>query len=984
MGFYSENSGAQGLVYQGTWDALLNIPSLTSGIGTQGEYYIVSVAGNTNLNGVTDWQIGDWAVFNGTVWQKIDNSDAITSVGLTMPSAFAVANSPLTSSGTIAVTGAGTAAQYVRGDGQLATFPNASSGGSSVNYYLNGSVAASVLGYQQMSNTAIIGAGTDFPLLGNGLIAEFLTDVANPNRLEIPAGSWNFEMYFSMSSSGGNTKFYVELLKYDGATFTSIASSSAIPEQITGGTAIDLYLTSLAVPQTVLLASDRLAVRVYIVNNSGGRTAILHTENSHLCEIITTFAGGVSAINGLTANTQYFATGSSGVNFNISSLLDTHTFNLPTASAINRGALSSADWTTFNGKVAGAGTTNYVAKFTGASAIGDSLIFDDATNVGIGTTAPLSKLGVLGSVSVGATFGAIAAPTSGAIIEGITSIGASSPVVRLGQKFAISNSTAYGGMAINCWSAGGGCGLLDLNNSNSNTEGNYAVRTNNQLMGALVFRGSDGTAFINGAAIQGVVNGTPSAGIMPTDLQFIISSSTTQNVERMRITNTGNVGIATTVPATKLDVRTNVAYRGVIEATSSFVAGGFYGAFRAMPSDGTVLDKAGLYMGSIGADNAVISSNTTYRNSGFWQSSSTTGSIIQLATGDIYFYTNSSLTANTDYVPTTRLFIKSTGNVGIGTIVPDTKLHVVGTSGTTIKIVDGNQAVGRVLTCDANGVGSWAAAASSGWGILGNAGTVAATNFIGTTDNIGFSFRVNNLKAGRIDVETTGNTYFGIKAGNVDAGLNFNTGIGLQALKSNTTGALNVAIGYLAMSVNTTGAYNTSIGVGALENNSVASRSTSIGYEANRYQGGGDNTAIGYRAAGVGFSGTSIKNTSIGASALTNNEGNENTAVGYQAGSNVSTGINNTLIGSNTGLGITTGNRNTVIGATVTGLASGLSNNIILADGAGVVRLQFNNTGVLSLTGPTVTVVNPTLPNRTIAITVGGTVYYVHAKTSND
>ena len=288
------------------------------------------------------------------------------------------------------------------------------------------------------------------------------------------------------------------------------------------------------------------------------------------------------------------------------------------------------------------------------------------------------------------------------------------------------------------------------------------------------------------------------------------------------------------------------------------------------------------------------------------------------------------------------------------------------------------------MTCDAAGVGSWAAAASSGWGILGNAGTVAATNFIGTTDNIGFSFRVNNLKAGRIDVETTGNTYFGIKAGNVDAGLNFNTGIGLQALKSNTTGFLNVAIGYLAMSVNTTGAHNTTVGAGALENNSVSSRSTSIGYEANRYQGGGDNTAIGYRAAGVGFSGASIKNTSIGASALTNNEGNENTAVGYQAGSNVSTGINNTLIGSNTGLGITTGNRNTVIGATVTGLASGLSNNIILADGAGVVRLQFNNTGVLSLTGPTVTTVAATLPNRTIAITVGGTVYYVHAKTTND
>jgi hypothetical protein len=48
----------------------------------------------------------------------------LSSVGITMPSAFAVANSPLTSNGTIEITGAGTIAQYVRGDGTLETFPS--------------------------------------------------------------------------------------------------------------------------------------------------------------------------------------------------------------------------------------------------------------------------------------------------------------------------------------------------------------------------------------------------------------------------------------------------------------------------------------------------------------------------------------------------------------------------------------------------------------------------------------------------------------------------------------------------------------------------------------------------------------------------------------------------------------------------------------------------------------------------------------------
>jgi hypothetical protein len=68
------------LNYQGTWNATTNTPTLTSSVGTKGYYYVVSVAGTTNLNGVTDWLVGDWAVYNGTAWQKVDNTDGVTSV----------------------------------------------------------------------------------------------------------------------------------------------------------------------------------------------------------------------------------------------------------------------------------------------------------------------------------------------------------------------------------------------------------------------------------------------------------------------------------------------------------------------------------------------------------------------------------------------------------------------------------------------------------------------------------------------------------------------------------------------------------------------------------------------------------------------------------------------------------------------------------------------------------------------------------------
>lgn len=66
--------------YQGTWNASTNTPALASGVGTKGFYYVVSVPGSTDLDGITDWKSNDWAIFNGTSWEKIDNTDSVSSV----------------------------------------------------------------------------------------------------------------------------------------------------------------------------------------------------------------------------------------------------------------------------------------------------------------------------------------------------------------------------------------------------------------------------------------------------------------------------------------------------------------------------------------------------------------------------------------------------------------------------------------------------------------------------------------------------------------------------------------------------------------------------------------------------------------------------------------------------------------------------------------------------------------------------------------
>lgn len=75
------------LNYKGTWNASTNDPSLTSGTGTKGDFYIVSVAGSTTLDGISDWLVGDLVIFNRTepgtgagYWDKVsgNNSEVIS------------------------------------------------------------------------------------------------------------------------------------------------------------------------------------------------------------------------------------------------------------------------------------------------------------------------------------------------------------------------------------------------------------------------------------------------------------------------------------------------------------------------------------------------------------------------------------------------------------------------------------------------------------------------------------------------------------------------------------------------------------------------------------------------------------------------------------------------------------------------------------------------------------------------------------------
>ncbi len=282
-------------------------------------------------------------------------------------------------------------------------------------------------------------------------------------------------------------------------------------------------------------------------------------------------------------------------------------------------------------------------------------------------------------------------------------------------------------------------------------------------------------------------------------------------------------------------------------------------------------------------------------------------------------------------------------NVGIGTTAPTERLHVVG----NIKMIDGNEALGKVLTSDANGVASWqtAVGGASGWQLTGN--TVnATTDFLGSTNDADVIFKRNNLRAGRIG---TSNTSYGLRALNPNTtggentanGVfslysntegNRNTANGGYSLRNNTTGDSNTANGHRSLYFNTTGYSNTANGTASLNSNTTGSNNTANGvFSLYSNTEGNRNTANGFRSlyfnttgyyntanggTSLYFNTTGSNNTANGDSSLYNNtSGSSNTAIGLRSLFSNTTGINNTALGSNAFLNGTTFSSSTALGA---------------------------------------------------------------------
>lgn len=498
------------------------------------------------------------------------------------------------------------------------------------------------------------------------------------------------------------------------------------------------------------------------------------------------------------------------------------------------------------------GTTNYLSKFTGTNSIGDSIVYDNGTNVGIGTNAPNSKLEIKGATSENTTVrisnngGAFEVPTlqfyrnasvngsifyypDGGTSQGIHIRDSRTDVSNIIFETAGANermritSTGYVGIGTTSpsttlqVSSATNLGVVIGTSVYPNwmgTNGLYvdgSFRANSYLLNS--------TGGINWGASQARITGyNPSTG-SDTYLSFF-TGGISANGERIRIIDNGNVGIGTTTPSYKLDV-----------------------------SGTTRLNGLQTFQGTTASDTAPLGSEllTTGTSDTSW-----TGTSFALGYTHI---TGSTTTLTSTLAAVNGVFYQITYTID-------------GRTAGSITINFGGSSTAGITTTSA--VGPLATT-------TGSLVITPTTDFDGTV--------VLSIKTIGVSVSTT--TFLnsnGVVTSEIRNSNSTNNFIGLYSGRKNTTGTANTFLGSNAGQANTTGFQNTFIGNQSGINNTTGTQDTFIGYLTGQQNtGGNQNTFVGYIAG------------------LSNTVGGSNTYMGYASGFNVSSGQANSFYGVNSG-----------------------------------------------------------------------------------
>jgi hypothetical protein len=270
---------------------------------------------------------------------------SINSVGLTMPTAFTVANSPLTSNGTIAVTGAGTSSQFIKGDG---TLDSTAYGTGTVT-----SVALTMPTAFSVANSPVTTAGT-LAVTATGTTSQY---IRGDGSLETFPALTGFVPY---TGATADVNLGTHDLAAERGTFANNGSSDTLTVNHTSGSGYGIIVTKGGNNEALYVSKTSGSGNAMTV--VGGRTSLVDLALSS----VTNTAGDFLTLSGGVVHKRTAA----------QTLTDIG----------GQAALTNP--------VTGTGTSGTLPKFTGSTTIGNSQVIDNGTQVAVGQN-PNASYGTL-------------------------------------------------------------------------------------------------------------------------------------------------------------------------------------------------------------------------------------------------------------------------------------------------------------------------------------------------------------------------------------------------------------------------------------------------------------------------------------------------------------------------------------------------------------------------------------------------------------
>lgn len=476
------------------------------------------------------------------------------------------------------------------------------------------------------------------------------TDGTNFKKLEgmIPLSSvpyaQNAELLNGKTASdfmSSNSAFKSEL-KIDGATSGTL--SQKVPPNVSS---YSITWPALGPTGNMILQSDTYGNLSWVAPNSGTASTssplsqFAATTSAQLAEVLSDETGTGAAV---FANSPTLT----GLPLAPTATADTNTTQIATTAFVIRQASSTAP--VDNGTAAtgtsfkyaradhvhasdNSGTSNYLSKFTSTTKIASSQIYDDGTNVGLGTTNPQNKLHVVGNQSV-----------SGAIGIGTTSSSYDLNITMPDQaeiNLTSSINTGRSYIQLNEGTTGSAASSA-IQFTNSNYQSSSDITT---LPGALTILTSANAA--NGIVLDTMHTNAP--------IRFATGGASSGN-ERMRITPSGNVGVGTAAPAFRLDL-------GGTASPSDRKLGINGTQVLYLPDQAPTAFKGSLFLGTGGTNLSHSTSFEGYYNTGVGLGAldgNTTGEY-NTAVGSSALKSNTSGDYNTS-IGASSLIMNNTGN----------------------------------------------------------------------------------------------------------------------------------------------------------------------------------------------------------------------------------------------------------------------------------------------------------------------------------